>query len=37
MGPGDSLTFDGQIAHGPERLIDVPIRMVSVVTYADEA
>lgn len=37
MGPGDSLSFDGQIPHGPERLIEVPIRMLSVITYADES
>ncbi|MBK5937746.1 XRE family transcriptional regulator [Halochromatium roseum] len=37
MAPGDSLTFDGQIPHGPERLIEVPIRMLSVITYADES
>jgi hypothetical protein len=31
---GDSLTFRGDIAHGPERLIRVPIRMLSIVMYA---
>ncbi len=36
MTAGDSLTFDGDIPHGPERLIKVPIRMLSVITYAEE-
>jgi transcriptional regulator with XRE-family HTH domain len=34
--PGDSLTFRGSVPHGPERLIKVPIRMLSVIMYADE-
>src|SRR5450755_3037847 len=28
--PGDTLTFRGDIAHGPERLEKVPIRMLSL-------
>jgi transcriptional regulator with XRE-family HTH domain len=36
MGPGDSLTFDGEVPHGPERLLKVPIRLLSVITYAEE-
>lgn len=36
MTTGDSLTFDGDIPHGPERLLKVPIRMLSVITYAEE-
>ena len=31
--PGDSLTFRGEIAHGPEKLIKVPIRMLSIIIY----
>lgn len=31
--PGDSLTFDGEIPHGPEQLIQVPIRLLSVINY----
>jgi transcriptional regulator with XRE-family HTH domain len=31
--PGDSLTFRGDIAHGPERLVKVPIRMLSIIIY----
>jgi len=33
---GDSLTFSGDIAHGPERLEKVPIRMLSLIIYGDE-
>jgi transcriptional regulator with XRE-family HTH domain len=36
LGVGDSLTFDGDIPHGPERLIKVPIRMLSIITYAED-
>jgi transcriptional regulator with XRE-family HTH domain len=34
--PGDSLTFNGATAHGPERLIKLPIRMLSVIIYSQE-
>jgi len=34
--PGDTLTFRGDVAHGPERLEKVPIRMLSIVIYASE-
>lgn len=30
---GDSLTFRGDVAHGPEKLVKVPIRMLSVIIY----
>lgn len=36
LGPGDSLSFRGDVAHGPESLIKVPIRMLSVIVYGDE-
>lgn len=36
MGPGDSLFFDGEAAHGPENLIETPIRFVCVIVYAAE-
>lgn len=32
---GDSLTFSGEVAHGPEKLIKTPIRMLSVIIYAE--
>lgn len=31
--PGDSLTFSGQIPHGPGRLVELPIRFVTVIVY----
>jgi transcriptional regulator with XRE-family HTH domain len=31
--PGDALTFRGDIAHGPERLIDLPIFFLSIIVY----
>jgi len=34
--PGDSLTFKGSIPHGPERLIQVPIRFLAVINYGHE-
>jgi transcriptional regulator with XRE-family HTH domain len=34
---GDSLTFRGEVAHGPERLIRMPIRMLSIIIYASGA
>jgi transcriptional regulator with XRE-family HTH domain len=34
--PGDTLTFRGDVAHGPERLEKVPIRMLSMIIYAND-
>jgi len=34
--PGDTLTFRGDVAHGPEKLVKVPIRMLSLIIYAGE-
>ncbi|HEV7717063.1 MAG TPA: XRE family transcriptional regulator [Steroidobacteraceae bacterium] len=31
--PGDSLTFAGSTPHGPEKLIRLPIRMLSIIIY----
>ncbi|SDR76773.1 helix-turn-helix domain-containing protein [Pseudomonas oryzae] len=36
MEPGDSLTFDGEVPHGPEKLVKVPIKLLSVVNYGKE-
>jgi transcriptional regulator with XRE-family HTH domain len=33
--PGDSLSFRGDVAHGPEKLDKVPIRMLSIIVYND--
>lgn len=35
--PGDSLTFSGQIPHGPGRLVELPIRFVTVIVYDSPA
>jgi transcriptional regulator with XRE-family HTH domain len=32
---GDSLQFDGEVTHGPVRLIEVPIRLLSVKAYGN--
>lgn len=32
--PGDSLTFRGEIPHGPERLLQLPIRFLAIIYYA---
>jgi DNA-binding XRE family transcriptional regulator/mannose-6-phosphate isomerase-like protein (cupin superfamily) len=34
---GDSLTFAGEVPHGPEKLIKTPIRMLSIIIYAETA
>lgn len=31
--PGDALTFAGEIPHGPERILEVPIRFLTVILY----
>ena len=33
MRPGDSLYFDSDVPHGPELLIKLPARFLSVITY----
>ena len=33
--PGDSLTFSGEIPHGPEKLVQVPIRFLAIIIYQD--
>lgn len=35
--PGDSLTFRGDIPHGPERLIELPIHFLSIIIYGGSA
>jgi transcriptional regulator with XRE-family HTH domain len=35
--PGDALSFRGEIAHGPERLIKLPIRFLSIIYYPGES
>ena len=36
MQAGDSLTFDGEVPHGPEKLVQVPIRMLSIMNYGQD-
>jgi len=31
MGPGDSLFFDSDAPHGPEELVELPVRMLSLI------
>jgi transcriptional regulator with XRE-family HTH domain len=35
LSPGDSLTFPGDVAHGPEKLIRLPIRFLSITVYGE--
>jgi transcriptional regulator with XRE-family HTH domain len=35
--PGDTLTFRGDIPHGPERLIKTPIQFLSIFVYSQPA
>ena len=32
--PGDSLMFSGEVPHGPERLIKVPIELLAIINYS---
>lgn len=36
MEPGDALTFRGDVPHGPERLIQTPIHLLSIIVYGPE-
>ena len=31
--PGDALTFRGEVPHGPEKLIELPIRFLATLVY----
>lgn len=33
MGPGDSLYFDPDAPHGPDELLEMPVKMLSVINY----
>lgn len=35
--PGDTLTFRGDVPHGPERLIKTPIQFLSIFVYGQPA
>ena len=34
--PGDSLMFSGEVPHGPEKLIKVPIELLAIINYSSE-
>jgi hypothetical protein len=36
MRPGDSLYFDSDVPHGPEKLLKLPIRFLSIIVYGAE-
>lgn len=36
MKPGDSLFFDADAPHGPEELLKLPIRFLSIISYSRE-
>lgn len=36
MNPGDSLVFDADVPHGPEQLIEVPIKLLSFISYGED-
>lgn len=31
--PGDALTFRGEVPHGPEKLVELPIRFLATIVY----
>ena len=33
MRPGDALQLDGEGPHGPQELVELPIRFLSIVAY----
>lgn len=35
--PGDTLFFDADAPHGPERMVQFPIRFLSIISYPREA
>ena len=35
--PGDALTFQGHVPHGPEQLIKCPIKFLSVIIYPHQS
>jgi transcriptional regulator with XRE-family HTH domain len=37
MRKGDALQFDGEVPHGPTRLITTPIRFLSIIAYGGPA
>lgn len=36
LNPGDSLSFRGEVPHGPEKLIKTPILLLSIIMYGEQ-
>ncbi|MFK7867617.1 MAG: MerR family transcriptional regulator, partial [Roseobacter sp.] len=36
LAPGDTLFFDADAPHGPDRLVEFPIRYLSVICYPQQ-
>jgi transcriptional regulator with XRE-family HTH domain len=36
LNPGDSLSFRGEVPHGPEKLIKTPIVLLSIIMYGEQ-
>mgnify|MGYP001015034660 CR=1 FL=1 len=36
VGTGDAMTFRGDVPHGPERLLELPIAFLSVIMYGGD-
>jgi transcriptional regulator with XRE-family HTH domain len=37
LGPGDTMQFHGEVAHGPTALVDLPVRFLSLKVYSTPA
>ncbi|WP_432489270.1 helix-turn-helix domain-containing protein [Kineococcus sp. SYSU DK018] len=37
MRPGDALQFDGEGPHGPEELVELPVKFLSVTAYGEHS
>jgi transcriptional regulator with XRE-family HTH domain len=37
LSPGDALSFRGEIPHGPEKLVQLPIRFLAIIYYSNPA
>lgn len=37
LSPGDSLFFDADAPHGPEELVDLPVRFLSIITNSNSS
>ena len=37
MTPGDSLFFDADAPHGPEELVDLPVKFISVISQSSDS